>query len=261
VVGYGLENWRTTNGKHVHDWMKTIGQFEALNSFANYSFENPEDIFPELSQEKSFYHATGLGHPLMHKDACVRNDLEMDSKTKLMIVSGSNMSGKSTYLRTVGINTVLAFAGAAVKAKSMQISPMALAAVLKIQDSLAEGKSRFYAEIQRVRQVVDLADGVVPVFFLLDEIFSGTNSHDRKLGASGVLKGLLRRSAIGIVTTLDLSLAAIADQSISDAKNTHFADRFEEGNLNFDYTMKPGVVRHSNALELMRAVGLEIDPE
>lgn len=261
VVGYGLENWRTTNGKHVHDWMKTIGQFEALNSFANYSYENPEDIFPELSQEKSFYHATGLGHPLMYKDACVRNDLEMDSKTKLMIVSGSNMSGKSTYLRTVGINTVLAFAGAAVKAKSMQISPMALAAVLKIQDSLAEGKSRFYAEIQRVRQVVDLADGLVPVFFLLDEIFSGTNSHDRKLGASGVLKGLIRRSAIGIVTTHDLSLAAIADQSISDAKNTHFADRFEEGNLNFDYTMKPGVVRHSNALELMRAVGLEIDPE
>lgn len=261
VVGYGLEQWRKTNGKEISTWIKAVGQFEALNSFANYSFENPDDIFPELSQEKSYYHANGLGHPLMNKDVCVRNNLEMDSKTKLMIISGSNMSGKSTYLRTVGINTVLAFAGSPVKAKSMKISPMALAAVLKIQDSLAEGKSRFYAEIQRVRQVVDLADGAVPVFFLLDEIFSGTNSHDRKLGASGVLKGLIRRSAIGIVTTHDLSLAAIADQSISNAINTHFADRFEEGNLNFDYTMKPGIVRHSNALELMRAVGLEIDAE
>ena len=261
IVGYGLEKWRMTNGIHIHDWLKIIGQFEALNSLANFAYENPEDIFPELSEEKTFLHASSLGHPLMQKDACIRNDLEMDSKTRLMIVSGSNMSGKSTYLRTVGINVVLAFAGATVKARSMKISPMALAAVLKIQDSLAEGKSRFYAEIQRIRQVVDLADGSIPVFFLLDEIFSGTNSHDRKLGASGVLKGLLRRSAIGIVTTHDLSLAAIADQSISDAKNTHFADKFEEGNLNFDYTMKPGVVRHSNALELMRAVGLEIDQE
>ena len=168
------------------------------------------------------------------------------------------MSGKSTYLRTVGINAVLAYAGAPVLASSMSIRPMAIAAVLRIQDSLAEGKSRFYAEIQRIRQVVDIADGPIPAFFLLDEIFSGTNSHDRKLGAEGVLKGLIRRKAVGIVTTHDLSLATIAEDPVLNAVNKHFADKFEQGNLNFDYRMKPGVVQHSNALELMRAVGLEV---
>lgn len=168
------------------------------------------------------------------------------------------MSGKSTYLRTVGINAVLAYTGAPVLASSMSIRPMAIAAVLRIQDSLAEGKSRFYAEIQRIRQVVDIAEGTIPAFFLLDEIFSGTNSHDRKLGAEGVLKGLIRRKAVGIVTTHDLSLATIADDPVLNAVNMHFADKFEQGNLNFDYRMKPGVVQHSNALELMRAVGLEV---
>ena len=258
VVAYGMDQWRLRHGIHINDWLKTLGEFEALQSLANFAYEHPDAIFPTVDDSLDGYHATNLSHPLMPLEVCVRNDAEIGGSHSLIIISGSNMSGKSTYLRTVGINAVLAYAGAPVLASSMSIRPMAIAAVLRIQDSLAEGKSRFYAEIQRIRQVVDIADGPIPAFFLLDEIFSGTNSHDRKLGAEGVLKGLIRRKAVGIVTTHDLSLATIADDPVLNAVNKHFADKFEQGNLNFDYRMKPGVVQHSNALELMRAVGLEV---
>lgn len=258
LVAYGMDQWRLNHGRNFGNWIKTLGEFEALHCLANFAHERPDAIFPSILDSANSYHATDLAHPLMPPAICVRNDVHLATENPLVMISGSNMSGKSTYLRTVGINAALAYAGAPVIATSMAIRPMALAAVLRIQDSLAEGKSRFFAEIQRIRQVVDLADGPLPVLFLLDEIFSGTNSHDRKLGAEGVLCGLIRRKAVGIVTTHDLSLAAIADGPIPGALNMHFADQFEQGNLNFDYRMKPGVVRHSNALELMRAVGLEI---
>lgn len=258
IVAHGMDQWRLKHGGHFSDWIKALGEFEALICLANFSYEHPDAIFPQIQDSADAYHATDLAHPLMPPLVCVRNGVNLSKEHPLIMISGSNMSGKSTYLRTVGINATLAYAGAPVLATSMSIRPMALAAVLRIQDSLAEGKSRFFAEIQRIRQVVDLADGQLPVLFLLDEIFSGTNSHDRKLGAEGVLCGLFRRKAVGIVTTHDLSLAAIADGPIPGALNMHFADQFEQGNLNFDYRMKPGVVRHSNALELMRAVGLEI---
>jgi DNA mismatch repair ATPase MutS len=169
------------------------------------------------------------------------------------------MSGKSTLLRTVGINTVLALAGAPVCASRMRVSPLVVGATLRIQDSLQAGRSRFYAEITRLRQLLDLAKASPPpLLFLLDEILHGTNSHDRRLGAEAVVRSLLGRGAIGLVTTHDLALTHLAELLAPQAVNMHFADRIDGDQITFDYLMRPGVVQHSNALALMRAVGLEV---
>src|SRR5688500_13897307 len=176
----------------------------------------------------------------------------------MLVVSGSNMSGKSTLLRTIGINAVLALAGAPVRASALTLSPLAIGATLRIQDSLQEGRSRFYAEITRIRQLADVARGPMPLLFLLDELFHGTNSHDRLVGASGVLRSLLDRGAVGLITTHDLALTAIADELAPRGVNVHFEDWFEDNDIRFDYRMKPGPVTRSNALALMRAVGLEV---
>jgi DNA mismatch repair ATPase MutS len=190
----------------------------------------------------------------------VRNDVSLGGPDglRVLIVSGSNMSGKSTLLRAVGTSTVLAMAGCAVRAHELECSRLELGATLRVQDSLLAGRSRFYAEILRLRQVVDRARTHPPLLFLLDEILAGTNSHDRRIGAEAVVVGLLERGAVGLVTTHDLALAEIADRFPGQATNVHFADHFENGQMTFDYRMQPGVVRHSNALELMRSVGLDV---
>ena len=253
---YAFEAWRAASGKDVASWLRVVGEFEALCSLASYSYENPADPFPEIATDGPCYDGEGLAHPLLLK--CVPNDLHLTGDLRVLIVSGSNMSGKSTFLRTVGVNAVLALAGAPVRARRLRLSPLALGATLRIQDSLQQGRSRFYAEILRVRQVVDLSRGPLPLLFLLDEIFAGTNSHDRRLGAESVVRGLVEAGAMGLVTTHDLSLTHIAEQLGPRAANGHFADHFENGVMTFDFRLQQGVVRHSNALALMRAVGLEV---
>jgi DNA mismatch repair ATPase MutS len=176
-----------------------------------------------------------------------------------MVVSGSNMSGKSTLLRTLGVNVVLAQAGAPVRARRLRISPLAVGASILVTDSLQGGVSRFYAEILRLRQILDAASaGPLPVLFLVDEFLHGTNSHDRRIGAEALVRGLVKRGAIGLITTHDLALAAIADELGAQACNVHLEDSIENGKMSFDYALQPGVVRKSNAIELMRSVGLEI---
>jgi DNA mismatch repair ATPase MutS len=168
------------------------------------------------------------------------------------------MSGKSTLLRTVGVTAVMALAGAPVRAARLRVTPLAVGATLRIQDSLQAGRSRFYAEITRVRQLVDRARGPLPLLFLFDELFHGTNSHDRRVGAEAVVRGLVEKGAIGLVTTHDLVLAQIAENLRPAATNVHFADQLVDGKMTFDYRMRDGVVEHSNALALMRAVGLDV---
>jgi DNA mismatch repair ATPase MutS len=168
------------------------------------------------------------------------------------------MSGKSTLLRSLGSNVMLALAGAPVRARRLTLSPLALGPSLRIRDSLEDGASRFYAEITCLRGIVDLTDGPIPVLFLLDEILAGTNSHDRGIGAAAVVRGLVERGAIGLVTTHDLALTKIADALAPRARNVHFQDQLVEGEMHFDYRIRDGVVTRSNALELMRAVGLEV---
>jgi DNA mismatch repair ATPase MutS len=168
------------------------------------------------------------------------------------------MSGKSTLLRSVGTNAVLALAGAPVRATALALRPVAVGASIRLNDSLQEGHSRFYAEIRRLRQIVDLTGGPLPVLFLLDEVLHGTNSHDRRIGAEAVVRSLVARGAIGLVTTHDLALARLAEAPELHATNVHFEDELVDGEMRFDYRMRPGVVTRSNAIELMRAVGLEV---
>jgi DNA mismatch repair ATPase MutS len=177
---------------------------------------------------------------------------------RVLIVSGSNMSGKSTLLRTVGINAVLALAGAPVCARRLRLSRLALGASIRTMDSLHDGTSRFYAEITRLHQIMELTGGPLAVLFLLDELLHGTNSHDRRIGAEAIVRGLVDRGAMGLVTTHDLALAQVADSLTSRAANVHFEDQFENGRMTFDYRLHAGVVEKSNALELMRSVGLEV---
>jgi hypothetical protein len=263
------EAWRKEHGDRVRAWVGVVAEIEALASLSAYHYEHPSDPFPDLIPFGSPAHAPGwagcfdgrgLGHPLLPAARTVTNDVRLTSALQLVVVSGSNMSGKSTLLRTVGVNAVMALAGAPVRAASLRISPLTVGATLRIQDSLQEGRSRFYAEITRIRELSDAANGPAPLLFLLDELFHGTNSHDRLVGASGVLRSLLDRGAIGLITTHDLALTAIADQLAPRAANIHFEDSFDGGEIRFDYLARPGPVTKSNALALMRAVGLDVPP-
>jgi DNA mismatch repair ATPase MutS len=243
----------------VRTWLRIVGEFEALSSLSAYRYEHPADTWPEIVDGSAQFHATTMTHPLLAAARAVPNDVMLSNQTQLLVVSGSNMSGKSTLLRTIGVNAILAQAGAPVRSARLNLSPLAIGATLRIQDSLQEGRSRFYAEITRIREITDLANGPLPVLFLLDELFQGTNSHDRLIGAAGLLRSLLNRGAIGLITTHDLALTAIADDLSPRAANVHFEDRFEGGEIRFDYRLKPGPVTRSNAIALMRAVGLDID--
>jgi hypothetical protein len=257
-LAVAVERWRRHSGTAVRRWLTAAGEIEALCCFASHAFEHPADPFPELVEERGSIEAEGVGHPLLPEARVVRNDVRVGGELRVLIVSGSNMSGKSTLLRTLGINTVLAQAGAPVRARRMRLSRLAVGASIRVTDSLQGGVSRFYAEILRLRQILDLTAGPLPVLFLIDEFLHGTNSHDRRIGAAALVRGLVERGAIGFITTHDLALSEIANEMCERAANVHFEDQIANGEIHFDYVMRPGVVRKSNAIELMRSVGLEI---
>lgn len=257
-LAYAVETWRRESGPAVRRWTMAVGEMEALSSLAGYAYEHPADPFPEFESGGPCFEGEGLAHPFLAEERAVRNNVTLDGGVRVLVVSGSNMSGKSTLLRTVGVNAILAQAGAPVRAVRLRISPLQPAASIRVTDSLQAGSSRFYAEITRLRQIVDLTSGPLPVLFFLDEFLHGTNSHDRRIGAEAIVRGLVERGAIGFVTTHDLALAHIADVLAPRAANVHFEDSLENGKLHFDYRMRPGVVTKSNALELMRSVGLDV---
>ena len=257
-VGFWAEAWRRRHGAAVRRWLEATGQIEALISLAAYSYEHPADPFPEFITGGAVFEAEELGHPLIAADHCVRNSLQVGKGSRVLLVSGSNMSGKSTLLRAVGINTVLAMAGAPVRARRLRLSPLQAGASIRVNDSLQEGSSRFYAEITRLRRILDLAGGEPPLLFLMDELLQGTNSMDRRAGAEGVVRALVQRGAIGLVTTHDLALAEISGPLDGQIRNVHFQDELEAGRIHFDYRLRPGIVAKSNGLELMRSIGLDV---
>ena len=268
-VGLAADAWREREGQRARVWVDVAAEFEALLSLSAYAYEHPQDTFPEFTHtEKSSSHSESghggqfegieLGHPLIPSERCVRNSVRLDSATRVLLVSGSNMSGKSTLLRTVGINFVLAMAGAPVRAKSLQLSWMQMGTRIRSTDSLQESRSNFYTEILRIRQVVALAEKDEPVLFLFDELLEGTNSHDRQIGSEGLLRELLARGAIGIVTTHDLALTQIRASLDGNVRNVHFEDQIVNGEMTFDYKLREGVVPKSNALDLMRWIGLRV---
>jgi hypothetical protein len=254
---FAIEAWRAKHGREIGRWLDAVGELEALCSLAAYAYEHPTDPFPEIVESGTSFEGIELRHPLMPTARCIPNSVKLDNELQVLIVSGSNMSGKSTLMRTVGVNVVLALAGAPVRAARMKVPIVALGATIRVLDSLQAGTSRFYAEIQRLRDIMELTKKMT-VLFLLDEILHGTNSHDRAVGAEGVIRGLLARGAIGIVTTHDLALARLAETLAPRAANFHFQDQLIDGRMVFDYRLHQGVVEKSNALALMRAVGLEV---
>jgi hypothetical protein len=258
-VALAAERWRATHGKVIRQWVEALGEFEALASLAAYSYEHPQDPFPELVDgPAAAFTADQLGHPLIPAAKCVRNSVDISGSTRMLLVSGSNMSGKSTLLRTVGINTVLAMAGAPVRAQSLRLTPLQVGASIRVNDSLQEGSSRFYAEITRLREIHGLLDRDLPLLFLLDELLQGTNSKDRLTGAEGVVRAFVAAGAIGLVSTHDLALTEISGLPPGTLRNVHFQDELSQGQMRFDFTLREGIVTKSNGVELMRAIGLRV---
>ena len=273
-LAHAVERWRRTSGPKLGTWLDTVGEMEALASLAAYRFERPGDVWPELVDNAPRFDAEAIAHPLLNA-AAVANDVRLDAHPQVLVLSGSNMSGKSTLLRAIGVNAVLAQAGAPVRAQRLRMSPLAVGASIRIVDSLQDGSSRFHAEILRLRAILGRTGTSATslenasnadesparekaVLFLIDECLHGTNSHDRRIGADAVVQGLVKRGAIGLVTTHDLALTAITDALGPRAENVHFTDHLTNGKLCFDYRLRPGVVGKSNAIDLMRSVGFEI---
>jgi MutS domain V len=257
-LAFAIEAWRQKFAPAFRQWLAAVGEMEALNAVAGFAYEHPEDVFPQVAGEGAFFEAKGLAHPLLPRAQSIRNSVSLGCDLRLMIISGPNMSGKSTFVRALGLNAVLAQCGAPVCAHQLCLSPLQVAASICVLDSLQGGVSRFYAEITRLKLIAQLTKQPVPVLFLLDELLGGTNSDDRRIGAEAFVKSLLARDALGLVTTHDLALTQIANHMNSQAANFHFEDRLENGELRFDYRVVSGVAQSSNALRLMRSIGLDV---
>ena len=260
-VAFVAEAWRRRCGTHMRAWINIVAEMEALLSLAAYSFEHPADPFPEfvdVVDRGAVFDGNELGHPLIASSQCVRNSVRLDSGTRVLLISGSNMSGKSTLMRTVGINAVLAMAGAPIRGNSLRLTPLRIGTRIRSTDSLQEARSSFYTEILRIREVFKTLDEQAPLLFLFDELLEGTNSKDRRIGAEGLVRALLDGGAIGLVSTHDLALTAITVALTNMVRNVHFQDYVEDGKMRFDYKLREGVVEKSNALELMRLIGLKV---
>jgi len=255
---YAIERWRVRDGKRVRGWLEAVGAFESLASLSAFAYEHPQYPFPEISDTGPVFEANDLAHPMLPASKRVANDVSIGAAPALLLVSGSNMSGKSTLMRVVGINGVLALAGAPVCASRLRVSRMIVATAMRQADSLQEGVSAFYAEIRRLHAIREWTKGPLPVLFLLDEILRGTNSHDRRIGAEAVIVALLNNGAIGMVSTHDLALAEIVDRLGPRAANVHFEDQIQDGAMTFDYRLRPGVVPRGNGLVMLRLLGFEV---
>ena len=253
-----LEQWKKQYATDVESWFNTLGSFEALNSFATLHFNDPGSCFAVLHAQHFFIAAKELGHPLINKNKRVNNFIDIENRGELMLVTGSNMAGKSTYLRSVGINTVLAMAGAPVCANSFIISPVQLISSMRIADNLEESTSTFYAELKKLKTVIDKVNAGEKVFILLDEILRGTNSLDRHTGSEALIKQLIREKAAAIIATHDLGLAEIQKTYPANILNYHFDVQVNNEELYFDYKLKPGVCTSLNASILMKKIGIEL---
>ncbi|WP_263384024.1 MutS-related protein [Granulicella arctica] len=254
-----IAKWKRQNAAAMKQWLAAWAEFESLNALATYAYEHPENIYPEiLPTGTATFEATALAHPLLPHDA-VTNDIALNGITSLYLISGSNMAGKSTLLRAIGLNAVLAAAGAPIRATAARLSPLTIGASIALTDSLAEGKSKFLAEVERLHAILQASAQPRPILFLIDEIFSGTNSLDRRIAAQAVATALLRNNAIGALSTHDLTLTEMAAEPTLHAVNLHMASPDPADPLAFDYRLKPGVNPTSNALAILRLIGIDVE--
>ncbi|WP_437679201.1 MutS family DNA mismatch repair protein [Sorangium sp. So ce131] len=254
-----LERWKLRAGRHVQAWMRALGEVEALASLATFAHENPDYAYPAVTDGEPRFEATGLGHPLLPRDRRVTNDVALRGAGAALLVTGSNMSGKSTLLRAIGVNAALALAGAPVCASSLALSPVRVRTSMRIKDSLEHGVSHFYAELTRLKRVVDGANAGERVLFLLDEILHGTNARERQIGARAVVRHLVERGAIGAVSSHDMGLSVLEQETSGRVRNMHFEELVVDDKMSFDYKLKAGVVTTANALRLMKIVGIDVD--
>ena len=254
------EQWKTKNGSYLKNWADAVGEFEALSSLAGFSYANPDCTFPQIKGGACTIHFDGLGHPLLKSGSRVCNDFNLKSSDNIVMITGSNMAGKSTFLRTVGVNLVLALMGAPCCAKAGEVTVMTLFSSMRTQDNLEEGISSFNAELRKIEQLLRLIQSGEPVFFLLDEMFKGTNSKDRHWGGFSLIKQLKQLNAFGMISTHDLELADLAGQH-KLVTNYSFNSEIQEGEMTFDYRLTPDLCKDFNASELMRRSGINILPQ
>lgn len=253
---FALERWQQNAGKQVRAWFNTLGELEALSSFAGFAYDNPSYAWPKIVTRTCF-EATELGHPLILKGR-VTNDIKIEQGGRALLVTGSNMSGKSTLMRAIGVNAMLAQAGAPVCARELTMGTVSVRTSMRISDSLEQGVSHFYAELHKLKAVLDARNGDVPVLFLLDEVLHGTNSRERQVGARWVLAELLRANAIGAVSTHDSGLCTLPEPLMSSVRQVHLREITEGAEMTFDYKLRPGPVQSGNALRLMRSLGIGV---
>jgi ABC-type multidrug transport system fused ATPase/permease subunit len=250
----GAEIWKRNNGKHIRKWLEIIGRFESLNSFAAIAFENPGWTYPILNDTMSIA-CDSIGHPLIPADNRISNSFSIKDN-QVAIITGSNMSGKSTFLRTVGVNAVLAYAGAPICGKSMSVPLLRIFSSMRIGDDLSSNVSTFYAELLKIKRIITADKDGKPILYLLDELFRGTNSTDRHEGAVAVLEKLKQPGNIGLISTHDLQLCELATGSGKGYENYHFSETYDKNGIAFDYLLKPGPSTTRNALYLIKMVGI-----
>jgi DNA mismatch repair ATPase MutS len=253
---FRLERWRNLYGTKLKIWLDTIAEFEVLCSLSNIAYDNEEWVYPEIRDNEGMLSAKELGHPLLGENK-VCNNINMTKPVSVLLITGSNMSGKSTFLRTIGINLVLAYCGAPVCAKNFKCSIMDIYTCMRIRDDLEQSISSFYAEILRIKTIVEATKANKKVFFLLDEIFKGTNSVDRHIGAKVLIKQIGDAGASGLVSTHDLELGEL-EKEYTKVKNYHFQEYYEDNELRFDYKLRQGVSTTRNALYIIKMAGIEL---
>lgn len=251
-----IERWKVRYGQHISEWLETVGELDALCSLGTFAYNHPQYTYPELTEKPFCFLATQMGHPLMPASQCVKNDATIPSRPFFLIITGANMAGKSTYLRTIGVNYLLACIGAPVCCERLKLYPNQLITSLRTSDSLSDNESYFFAELKRLKRIIDLLNQGQQLFIILDEILKGTNSMDKQKGSFDLIRQFMQLKANGIIATHDLLLGSLIKQFPEEIRNYCFEADIKENELTFSYKLREGVAQNMNACFLMKKMGI-----
>lgn len=251
-----IERWKARYGQHISKWLETVGELDALCSLGTFAYNHPQYTYPELTEKPFCFLATQMGHPLMPASQCVKNDATIPSRPFFLIITGANMAGKSTYLRTIGVNYLLACIGAPVCCERLKLYPNQLITSLRTSDSLSDNESYFFAELKRLKRIIDLLNQGQQLFIILDEILKGTNSMDKQKGSFDLIRQFMQLKANGIIATHDLLLGSLIKQFPEEIRNYCFEADIKENELTFSYKLREGVAQNMNACFLMKKMGI-----
>lgn len=251
-----IERWKVRYGQHISEWLETVGELDALCSLGTFAYNHPQYTYPELTEKPFCFLATQMGHPLMPASQCVKNDATIPSRPFFLIITGANMAGKSTYLRTIGVNYLLACIGAPVCCERLKLYPNQLITSLRTSDSLSDNESYFFAELKRLKRIIDLLNQGQQLFIILDEILKGTNSMDKQKGSFDLIRQFMQMKANGIIATHDLLLGSLIKQFPEEIRNYCFEADIKDNELTFSYKLREGVAQNMNACFLMKKMGI-----